>query len=191
MKTRFFRTATLLFLLCPVVLAQRDLGTLTGTISDTTGAVVAGAKITITEQETGIRGTVQSDSNGVYIRPLLKPGLYSIEVEASGFKKSIQRDILLNTGDRVGVNIQLTVGDISQSVEITAAAPLLQTEDTTLGNTLQARAVSELPLGGQRKFTFLTPLAPGVVPAEQGLVTERVVAFPQMASGRTGRTTSC
>ncbi len=168
MKTGFFRTAALLFLLCPVILAQRDLGTLTGTISDTTGSVVAGAKITITEQETGIQGTVQSDSNGVYIRPLLKPGLYSIEVEASGFKKSIQRDILLNTGDRVGVNIQLTVGDISQSVEITAAAPLLQTEDTTLGNTLQARAVSELPLGGQRKFTFLAPLAPGVVPAEQG-----------------------
>ena len=168
METGFFRTTGLLFLFSVAAFAQRDLGTITGTITDTTGAVVAGAKITITEQETGIKGEAQADSSGVYIRPLLKPGRYSIEVEATGFKKSVQRDILLNTGDRVGVNIQLSVGDISQSVEITAAAPLLQTEDTTLGNTLQARAVSELPLGGQRKFTFLAPLAPGVVPAEQG-----------------------
>ena len=111
---------------------------------------------------------MEADSTGTYVRPLLKPGTYTIEVEATGFRKAIQRDILLNGGDRVGVNIQLTVGELSQSVEITAAAPLLQTETTTLGNTMGAKVVSELPLGGQRKFTFLAPLAPGVVPAEQG-----------------------
>ncbi len=150
------------------VFGQRDLGAITGTISDPTGAVIAGARVTITEQETGVKYSAESDSSGTYIRSLLKAGVYTIEVESSGFRKAVQRDVLLTGGDRVGVNVQLTVGEITQSVEITAAAPLLQTETTALGNTMQAKQVSELPLGGQRKFTFLAPLAPGVVPAEQG-----------------------
>ena len=169
MKTRLFIRALCLALLCSATLfAQRDLGTLTGTVTDTTGSVVAGAKILITEQATGVKNAVESDSSGTYVRPLLQPGTYTVEVEATGFRKAIQRDIILNGGDRVGVNIQLTVGEITQSVEVTAAAPLLQTETTTLGQTMNSKVVSELPLGGQRKFTFLAPLAPGVVPAEQG-----------------------
>lgn len=165
---RILRGFLALAAMTAAVFAQRDLGTLTGIVSDPTGAVVAGAKITVTEQSTGVRDQVTSDANGVYFRAALKPGTYTIEVEASGFRKAVQKDILLSGGDRIGVNLQLTVGDMTQSVEITAAAPLLQTENTTLGNTMQARTVSELPLGGQRKFTFLAPLAPGVVPAEQG-----------------------
>jgi hypothetical protein len=165
---RLYLTLSLSLLFAVATFAQRDLGTLTGTVTDSSGAVVAGAKISITEQSTGVKDAVEADNTGTYIRPLLKPGIYTIEVEATGFRKAIQRDIQLTSGDRVGVNIQLTVGELSQSVEVTAAAPLLQTETTTLGNTMGARTVSELPLGGQRKFTFLAPLAPGVVPAEQG-----------------------
>jgi hypothetical protein len=149
-------------------MAQRDFGTLTGTITDSTGAVVASAKVTITEQSTGVKETVNTDSTGTYVRPLLKAGLYTVEVEAAGFRKAVQRDVQLAGGDRVGVNIQLTLGELSQTVEVSASAPLLQTETTTLGNTMGSKQVSELPLGGQRKFTFLAPLAPGVVPAEQG-----------------------
>ncbi|MBZ2185081.1 MAG: carboxypeptidase regulatory-like domain-containing protein [Bryobacter sp.] len=155
-------------LLTGALWAQRDLGAITGTITDGTGAVIAGAKITITEQSTGLTFNAESDANGVYIRPLLKAGVYRMEVSATGFRKAIQKDIALAGGDRVGVNISLTIGEITQSIEITSAAPLLQTETTALGNTMGARQVSELPLGGQRKFTFLAPLAPGVVPAEQG-----------------------
>jgi hypothetical protein len=155
-------------LIANALFAQRDLGAITGTVTDGTGAVISGAKITITEQATGVRFTAESDTNGVYIRPLLKAGIYTIEVTATGFRKSIQKDIPLTGGDRIGVNIQLTVGEMTQAIEVTSAAPLLQTENTALGNTMQARQVSELPLGGQRKFTFLAPLAPGVVPAEQG-----------------------
>ena len=65
--------------------AQRDFGTLTGTVTDTSGAVVAGAKILITEQATGVKDMVEADSTGTYVRPLLKPGTYTIEVEATGF----------------------------------------------------------------------------------------------------------
>ncbi len=167
MKTSCFRSLLVLFF--PIaLLAQRDLGTLTGTVTDSTGAVVAGAKIFITEQATGVKDAAETDGTGTYVRPLLKPGTYTIEVEATGFRKAVQRDILLNSGDRVGVNIQLSVGDLTQTVEVTAAAPLLQTESTTLGITMGAKVVNEVPLGGQRKFTFLAPLVPGVVPAEQG-----------------------
>lgn len=168
MTTRLCQAALFVLFFTIALFAQRDFGTLTGTVTDSTGAVVAGAKILITEQATGVKDAVEADSSGTYVRPLLKPGIYTLEVEATGFRKAIQRDIQLTGGDRVGVNIQLTVGELSQSIEVTAAAPLLQTETTTLGNTMGAKVVSELPLGGQRKFTFLAPLAPGVVPAEQG-----------------------
>jgi len=148
--------------------AQRDLGTITGTVTDATGAVVARAKVVLTEVSTATRQESATDSSGVYIRTLLRPGTYTVEVSAPGFKTAVQRNILLGSGDRIGVNLTLAVGEITQSVEVSSAAPLLQTETTTLGNTMQSRQVSELPLGGQRKFTFLAPLAPGVVPAEQG-----------------------
>jgi len=168
MRSRFSRLLTTAAMATTMLFAQRDLGTITGTVTDATGGVVGGAKVSLTEKGTGSRLEATTDASGTYVRTLLKPGLYTIEVKASGFKTGVQRDIPLGSGDRVGVNIALTVGEVSQSVEITSAAPLLQTETTTLGHTMQSKQVSELPLGGQRKFTFLAPLAPGVVPAEQG-----------------------
>src|SRR4051794_9825496 len=134
MKTRLLQTLSLAVVSSISIFAQRDLGTITGTITDVTGAVVSGAKITIREQSTGVTESVESDNSGVYIRPLLKPGTYTVEVEATGFRKAVQRDILLSTGDRVGVNIALTVGEVTQTMEVAAVAPLLQTETTTLGH---------------------------------------------------------
>src|SRR5882672_11526730 len=159
----------LLGVLCSgVLLAQRDLGTITGTITDSQGAVVPGAKVTITEDATGLSYEVQSGSEGEYIRPLLKPGTYTVTAEATGFRRVAQKNVVLVGGDRVGVPLTLTVGDITQTVEISTQAPLLQTESTTLGANLGSRSMSELPLGGQRIFTFLARLSPGVVPAETG-----------------------
>jgi hypothetical protein len=168
MKSRFNRSLAILSMACCTLFAQRDLGTITGTVTDASGGAVAGAKVVLTEVSTGSRQETATDPSGTYVRTLLRPGTYTIEVGAAGFKTSTQRNILLTSGERVGVNISLSVGEVNQSIEITAAAPLLQTETTTLGNTMQSKQVSELPLGGQRKFTFLAPLAPGVVPAEQG-----------------------
>ena len=81
--------------------------------------------------------------------------------------------MILTAGDRVGVNIQLTLGEISQTVEVSAQAPLLQTETTILGAAINAQQMSELPLGGQRTFTYLARLSPGVVPAEPGAPRRR------------------
>src|SRR5207245_2408796 len=89
--------------------AQRDLGTILGTITDAQGGVIAGARVTIIEDATGLKYVVESTPAGEYIRPLLKPGTYSVEAEATGFKKTIQRSVILTPGDRVAVNLQLAV----------------------------------------------------------------------------------
>jgi Carboxypeptidase regulatory-like domain len=167
--TRLTTKLTVVALLTTAVLfAQRDLGTILGTISDAQNAVIAGARVTITEDATGLTYVVESTSAGEYIRPLLKPGTYSVEAGATGFKKTIQRGVILTSGDRVAINMQLAIGDVTQSVEIIAAAPALQTESTIIGHTVDARNMSELPLGGQRKFTYFARTTPGVLPSEQG-----------------------
>ena len=164
----FLRLLTLVFFCSAVLFAQRDLATISGTVNDSQGSVVPNAKITITEDVTGINYDVVSDSKGEFIRPLLKTGTYTVTAEESGFKKDIQKGIVLTAGGRTAVSFTLTVGEISQSVEVVSAAPLLQTESTVLGQDLNSRQTSELPLGGTRVFTFLARLSPGVVPPEPG-----------------------
>jgi hypothetical protein len=159
----------LLLLLCAISLfAQRDLGTIVGTVSDPQGAVIPNAKITITEDATGLTYEVTASAEGDYIRPALKPGTYTVTAEAAGFRRVARQNIVLVGGDRVGVPITLPVGNVSETVEVTAEAPLLQTESTTLGANLNRRSMSELPLGGQRIFTYLARLSPGVLQAEPG-----------------------
>jgi len=155
-----------LFAAC--LLAQRDLGTITGTITDPQGSGVPSAKVTILENATGLTYSVNTNETGEFIRPLLKPGTYSVTVEAAGFRKAEQKNILVTAGDRIGVNITLQLGDITQTVEVASEAPLLQTESATQGANVNMAAVTQLPLGGQRTFTYLARLAPGVLPAEQG-----------------------
>ncbi|PYT24610.1 MAG: TonB-dependent receptor [Acidobacteria bacterium] len=168
MDLQFFRTGLLVCTFAACVFAQRDLGTILGSVTDASGAAVSGAKVTITEDATGVAYNLETDTTGNYIRPLLKPGTYTVEGEAVGFKKAIQRNVLLTAGDRIVANLNLQVGEITQQVEVSAEAPLLQTESTALGADLGTRSLSELPLGGQRTFTFLARLSPGVIPAEPG-----------------------
>jgi hypothetical protein len=160
--------AVLVLVFATVAFAQRDLGTITGTVSDQQGAVVPNVKITITEVATGLTYNVVTASDGAYTRPALKPGTYSIAAEAQGFRRVEQQNVVVTAGDRVGVNLTLPVGEISQSVEVTSQAPLLQTENTTLGADLNSKAMADLPLGGQRTFSFLARLSPGVLTAENG-----------------------
>jgi hypothetical protein len=166
--TRFVRIFTFLALTAGFAWAQRDLATLTGTVTDQSSAIIPGAKVTITEVATGLAYTVTTDTAGIYVRPALKPGTYTVAVEAQGFKKAVQRDVLLTAGDRTAVNLSLQVGDTNQSVDVSAEAPLLQTENETVGGDLNSRATSELPLGGQREVAFLARLAVGVLVDENG-----------------------
>lgn len=167
---RFHLTKILLAVLFLAVtaVAQRDLGTIVGTVTDPQGGVIANAKITITEDATGLSYEVTTSAAGDFIRPALKPGVYTVTAEAPGFRRVAQKNIVLVGGDRIGVPLTLPVGNVTESVEVSAQAPLLQTESTTLGADLGSKAVSQLPLGGQRTFTFLARLSPGVLQAEPG-----------------------
>jgi hypothetical protein len=160
--------ACLLVFSCHFAFAQRDLGTVTGTVTDPQGAAVPNAKVIITEQATGVASEVTTNNDGQYSRPALPIGTYTVTVEAAGFQKAQQKEIVVQPGTPVSVNISLQVGSASQTVEVTAEAPLLQTESPAIGENLNSTQVSELPLGGQRTFTFLARLSPGVVPAEPG-----------------------
>jgi len=148
--------------------AQRDLGTITGTITDPQGSGVPNAKVAILENATGLSYSTLSSETGEFVRPLLKPGTYSVTVEATGFRKAERKNVLVTAGDRIGVNISLQLGDINQTVEVAGEAPLLQTESAAQGANINMQGVTQLPLGGQRTFTFLARLSPGVLPAEQG-----------------------
>jgi len=148
--------------------AQRDLGTLAGTVTDPQGAAIPNVKVTITEDATGLVYVIETNAAGEFLRPALKPGIYTITAESKGFRRVSQKNVVLTGGDRIAVPLTLPIGDVSESVQVSADAPLLQTESTTLGATVNEKAMSELPLGGQRTFTFLARLSPGVVPAENG-----------------------
>ncbi len=162
------RVFSLFAFVCFSVLAQRDLGTITGTVTDPQGGAIPNAKITITEDATGLTYDATTSAAGDYVRPALKPGTYTVTAEAAGFRRVAQKNVVVVGGDRVGVNITLPVGNVTESVEVSAEAPLLQTESTTLGADLNMKAVSQLPLGGQRVFAFLARTAPGVLQAEPG-----------------------
>ncbi len=158
----------LLLLCCGMLFGQRDLGTITGTITDASGASVANAKVTISNDATGVVSETVTNDTGSFTRPALNPGTYTVTVEAPGFQKAEQKNIIVNPNEPVAVNMSLQVGNSQQVVEVTASAPLLQTESPVIGENLNTEQITDLPLGGQRTFTFLARLSPGVVPAEPG-----------------------
>ena len=166
--SRVIRLSLLVVLALTCAFAQRDLSTLVGTVTDTSGGVVVNAAVKIVDQATGLAFETLTNNSGEFVRPALRPSKYTVTVSAPGFKKAEQQDVLLTAGERTGIALTLTLGDIGQTVQVTAAAPLLQTESTQVGATVDAKAMSDLPLGGQRNFAYLARLSPGVVPAEPG-----------------------
>jgi hypothetical protein len=160
--------ALLGLLFTSAILAQRDLGTIAGTVTDPTGLAVPNAKITITEVATNLTYSLLSSTGGEFVRPALKPGVYTVSAEAQGFRRVAQENVLVTAGDRIGVNLQLALGDVTQSIEVSTTAQLLQTENTTQGAALNAAEVNQLPMGGQRVFSYLARLSPGVLTAEPG-----------------------
>ena len=133
------RVALLSLLFASAMFAQRDLATLVGTVSDPSGGVIANAKVTISETGTGQVYTLATGSSGDFVRPALKPAAYTVNVSAPGFRQAEQKAIVLTAGERTGITITLTVGDVGQTVEVMAAAPLLQTESTQIGAALNSR----------------------------------------------------
>ena len=157
---------SLAVLICWCALAASAFGQgstaeLSGTVTDESGAAVPHAKVTLTRADTGILQPTTGDGNGEYHFTLLKPGIYSISAEAPGFKKTIQTNLELQVDQSAEVNLKLSVGSLNEAVEVTAAAPLLESETSSLGTVIDTKLVQDLPLNG-RNFVQLATLTPGV-----------------------------
>src|SRR6267378_3269921 len=166
---RHLRLICLLFLIAllsaSTALAQAVNATLVGTITDASGATVAKAQILIIETNTGISKATQANESGNYIFPDLPPGRYSVTAEHPGFKKETRRDIDVVVNSNTRIDLQLTPGSVSETVEVTTAPPLLQTDRSDVGRSMDAQMVEDLPLGVNRNFQSLLDLVPGTTPA--------------------------
>jgi hypothetical protein len=161
---RLVAVHTLLILLTgSVSLAQSATGEVNGTVMDATGAVVAGARVTLTNQRTQISDSTASNGSGYYLFINLQPGVYVLTVEKQGFKKVATAPFELAVNQTITQPMHLAVGATAESVEVRAEAPLLQLASSELGTVIPQRAVNDLPLNG-RNFTQLLTLTPGATP---------------------------
>ena len=142
--------------------AQSVSGTILGTVTDSTGAVVANAKVTLVNEGTGLTRILTADSNGDYTAPALPTGHYTITSEMTGFKTVALSNVELGVDQRVRINIKHEVGAMTESVSVTAETPLIQTASSELGTTVGSTQIEALPLNG-RNFVSLTRSIPGVL----------------------------
>jgi Carboxypeptidase regulatory-like domain len=155
----------LLGTMSPFAFGQAVNGTLLGTVTDASGATVAGAKITATQTSTGSVHQSTSNDSGNYTFPDLPPGNYNVTVEATGFKKATQEKIDLVSNSATRVDIALQTGNVSETVLVTEAPPLLQTDRADISTKIETEEVVDMPLGTNRNFQSLINLVPGAAPA--------------------------
>ena len=157
----------LLFALAtPGLLAQVDQGSITGTVTDASGAVVAGATVTLTDVDTGLTFTQTTGSAGQYTFSPIKIGNYTVKVGAPGFETLERAGIHVDVSDRVGLNLSLKPGAVTQTVQVTSEAPL-QTETAETGQVFTTSQLEDLPLL-DRNYLFLATLTTGVNAPNQG-----------------------
>ncbi len=157
--------AVVFCLCCAALLAQRTTADLLGTVTDASGAVIGGVKVTVHNLDTGADFFAESDNAGEYAVPQLPVGRYSIKAVSSGFKTWTVPQVTLAIGDRLRQDVRLELGNLEQSVEVTAASPALQTETSSLSNLVNSQALQDLPLNG-RNFVVLAQLTAGASEGE-------------------------
>src|SRR5215471_599770 len=141
--------------------AQFDTGQIAGYVRDASQAVVTGATVTLTNEGNGQQRQATTNTSGYYVVPNLPVGTYTASVESTGFKKTIQSGIVLDSAARLSVDLVLTVGAVTESIEVKGAAALLQTESAQVGRVVDTRQIQDLTLNG-RNPVYLALLKPGV-----------------------------
>ena len=141
--------------------AQVDTGAILGTVTDSSGAPVTGATVTLTNTGTGAALSTATGTDGTYKFSPVRVGTYKMSATLKGFETLTQLEVFVNIGQNVVVNFSLKPGKVSETIEVTAAAPVLQSQDASVGQVVDSRSVNDLPLNG-RNFTFLAQLAAGV-----------------------------
>jgi Carboxypeptidase regulatory-like domain/TonB dependent receptor/TonB-dependent Receptor Plug Domain len=142
--------------------AQSPTGTISGIVTDPTGAAVAGAEIVVVNDATRVQFETQSNREGIYFVPNLLPGNYRVQVAKTGFKTIIKPDIIINVQDALSINFDLPLGAIAEIVTIQGGAPLVNTDNAAVSTIIDRQFVENLPLNG-RSFNTLLQLSPGVV----------------------------
>jgi hypothetical protein len=142
--------------------AQETTGSVTGTVKDPTGAVIVGAAVTATNAQTGGEFRTATDEAGNYLFPLLRSGTYRIVVESKGFQRVQQTGVIVNTSERARIDVTLSVGQVTDTVNVTAETPLLQSEKVTIGQVVEQRTIQSIPLA-TRNFTQILGTSAGVV----------------------------
>ncbi|MGB8913978.1 MAG: carboxypeptidase-like regulatory domain-containing protein, partial [Candidatus Sulfotelmatobacter sp.] len=135
---------------------QSTYGSISGSVTDTSGAIVTDAKVTLTNLGTSEKRTQSSGSDGLFTFVNLFPGQYKIDVEKQGFKHFVRADVVVQVQQDTHIVSQLQVGEVSQVVEVTAETPLLQTESSALGQVIEQRKANDLPLNGRNIFNLIT-----------------------------------
>ena len=163
-RTAFALTLALALLaaFAQTAISQEVTAAITGQVTDPSGATVAGATVTARDVDRGAVWKTQTNDEGVYSLPRLPIGRYEVQIEAKGFQTAVQKPFELTLNHTAKVDVQLLVGQATQTVEVSAAAPLLQTETTHVGTVMEDQTIAGLPLQ-TRNYNQLALLIPGAV----------------------------
>lgn len=150
---------------------QAITGRLVGTVHDPAGLIIPGADVTITNQRTGISSRFVTNDRGQYVAPSLAPGTYEVSVVLPGFRSALAGDIVVRVAQTTRVDFTMEVGEMDETVLVTAAAPLVESTTSGMGEVIDQRQIQALPLNA-RLFSQLVHLTPGVIPSGFGDATE-------------------
>ena len=169
------RALTLLFLLTCLMFhwpafSQQETATITGIVRDASGAVVPKAVVTVTNVQTNISTKTETDDEGAYVIPSLRPGEYSVAAESSGFPKMVRTGVTLQVAQVARIDVTLQTGQLTEAVEVVGATPLLDTQTSSRGLVIDQKQIVDLPLNG-RDYNQLALLSPGVLPGTPRLAS--------------------
>ena len=156
------RLAALALFVATLSFAQQSTGTISGTVSDQQGAVIPGAQVEVRNVGTNAVFATSSNENGLYVAPGMAVGEYEIAVESDGFRRSVRSGVTLQVGQNAEIDVTLEIGQVTEVVEVIGQAPLVDTGGATIGEVIERKRVSDLPING-RGALALTMLTAGVI----------------------------
>jgi hypothetical protein len=189
---RVLSLALVLFVVCTLRAQVAGTGSIQGSVTDSTGALITNASVTATNEATQVVRSAKTDSGGVYVFPNIDIGTYTINVTGAGFEAFNEKGIVLEVGSSISINVKMTVGAANQEVEVHSESLALQTEDVSFKQTIDQTAVTEMPLNG-RQMTGLITLSGGSAPAPAGDFTGSKYSYAAISvsiAGSNGNTTT-
>jgi hypothetical protein len=184
-KDKFVLKWLSVWCVCALMLAlplrsQNSTGSIVGSVTDSKGGLLPGARVTVTNNATGEKRTTTTSDSGDYQVLTVQPGQYTVSIEVAGFKRYVRNPVEVQVEQATRVNSQMEIGAVNEEVTVNTTAPIMQTETASLGQAVEGRAVSEMPLNG-RNVLALVALVPGVVP--QGSASANLTGQNVFAAG--------